>query len=45
MYALMAAVLVVLVYCVVEYILNDEDRTTLKLVSTCTINKILVKSY
>lgn len=32
MYALMAAVLVVLVYCVVEYILNDEKRTTLKLV-------------
>lgn len=32
MYALMAAILVVLVYCVVEYILKDESRTTLKLV-------------
>jgi hypothetical protein len=42
MYALMAAILVVLVYCVVEYILKDDSRTTLKLVSI--INKILVKS-
>ncbi|XP_063436391.1 uncharacterized protein LOC134717824 [Mytilus trossulus] len=32
MYALMAAVLVVMVYCIVEYILNNDSRTTLKLI-------------